>query len=213
MWSPSSRPEMIVAPTGDKLEIGKHFKTAETSRQKLRLKGSWQINDNNFVFDSLARSRRYSVVIGPWESAKARFNSAHGVPMGVYVWQWGSCVPLEPPMERDPAGDRRAIEFQAPQWTELSAMWAVVPGQSRTKSQMVCEELHSSGKRQVRDLVQPDAWLDSAPASTLALDPTVLGTSGTVLLSFLVCPALLGSRITDPWARFATEDWDGGPMT
>jgi hypothetical protein len=40
---------MIVAPTGDKLEIGKHFKTAETSRQKLRLKGSWQINDNNFV--------------------------------------------------------------------------------------------------------------------------------------------------------------------
>jgi len=137
-----------------------------------------------FRFDSLARSRRYSVVIGPWESAKARFNSAHGVPMGVYVWQWGSCVPLEPPMERDPAGDSRAIEFQAPQWTELSAMWAVVPGQSRTKSQMVCEELHSSGKRQVRDLVQPDAWLDSAPASTLALDPTVLGTSGTVLLSF-----------------------------
>lgn len=35
---------------------------------------------------------------------------------------------------------------------------------------MVCEELHSNGKRQVRDLDKPDAWLDFAPASTLALD-------------------------------------------
>lgn len=50
MWSPGSRPEMIVASTGDKLDIGKHFKTVETIRQKLPLKGSKQINHNHFVF-------------------------------------------------------------------------------------------------------------------------------------------------------------------
>jgi len=42
------------------------------------------VGDTDCLFDSLARSRTYSL-IGPWESVKARFNSAHGVPMGVYV--------------------------------------------------------------------------------------------------------------------------------